>query len=196
MQSIRFALTIAIAGALSGCGGQAGNDAANAGVNGSAPAAKAQEQTIGDALAGASDFSDLVGALNSAGLAETLRGAGPYTVLAPTNAAFAALPEAARGTLMQPANRDRLAGLLRHHIVPGAVTVRDMRAAIDRGAGGRAELATLSGETLTLSREGDGILIDDGTGHQARLGRADAIHANGVLHGIDAVMMPAQDNPS
>lgn len=195
MQSIRFGLTIAVASALAGCGGQAGSDAANSGVNGSAPATKAQGQTIGDALAGASDYSDLAGALNSAGLAETLRGSGPYTLLAPTNAAFAALPEAARGTLMQPANRDRLVGLLRHHIVPGAVTVRDMRAAIDRGEGGRAELATLSGETLTLSREGDAILINDGAGHRARLGDAEAIHANGVLHGIDALLMPAQDRP-
>ena len=192
MHAPRIGLILGLAAMLAACSGQPGNETA---ANGAAPAAKesGQRQTIGDALAAAGDYSELVAALNAAGLAETLRGAGPYTLFAPTNAAFAALPAEARGALTQPVNRERLVGLLRLHIVPGAVTVQDMRAAIDRGQSGRAELATLSGETLTLSRDGDALLIGAGAGGRARLSGAEAIHSNGVVHGVDAVLMPAEN---
>lgn len=190
MQRVSIGLVLGAAAALGACSGQAGNETA---ANEAEPPTKeaGQRRTIGDALAAAGDHSELVGALNAAGLAETLRGAGPYTLLAPTNAAFGALQQEARDTLLQPASRDRLVGLLRLHIVPGAVTVQDMRAAIDRGQGGRAELATLQGETLTLSRDGDSILIGDGAGGRARVIGGETIQANGVVHGIDAVLMPA-----
>jgi len=190
MQPVRIGLILGIAAAIAACSGQKGNEA---GTNAAAPATKgdAQRRTIGDALAATGDHSELVAALNAAGLAETLRGAGPYTLFAPTNAAFAAVPEDARGELMQPANRERLVRLLRLHIVPGTVTVQDMRAAIDRGEGGRAELATLSDETLTLARDGDAILIGDGAGGRARISGSEGVRANGVVHGVDAVLMPA-----
>ena len=193
MQSDRLVLAFGIVVALAACGGQGGNDSLAA--NGSAIAAheEARRQTIGEALAATPDKSDLVAALNAAGLAETLRGAGPYTLLAPINSGFAAIPADTRTGLMDPANRARLVELLRHHIVPGAVTVRDMRAAIDRGEAGRAELATLGGGTVTLSRDGDTILVGDGAGANARLS-GEAIASNGVVHNVDQVLMPAAES--
>ena len=193
MQSARNGLALAIAAALAACGGQGGNDSS---ANGATPATReeGQHRTIGEALAATPGNSDLVAALNAAGLAETLRGAGPYTLFAPTNAAFAALPADVRESLMQQANRPRLVALLRHHMVPGAVTMRDIRAAIDRGEGGRAELATLGGGTVTLSRDGDAILIADGAGVIARLAGSEIINSNGVVHGVDAVLMPAAED--
>jgi uncharacterized surface protein with fasciclin (FAS1) repeats len=178
--------------ALPACQSGTGNEAGTAPGNGTENARKAEASraALGEALAQSGDHSSFVAALESAGLAETLRGAGPYTLLAPTNAAFAALPEDARAQLMQPANRARLTALLSYHIVPGTVTVEDLRRAIDRGQGGRAELATLSGETVALSRDGDAIVIADAAGGRARMVGAEAIQANGVIHGVDAVLMP------
>jgi uncharacterized surface protein with fasciclin (FAS1) repeats len=191
MQSVRKGLALGLAAALVACGGQSGDETAAA--NGAAPATNDEQRarTIGEALAATPGNSELVAALNAAGLAEALRGAGPYTVLAPTNEAFAALPAEARASLMQPANRDRLVTLLRGHIVPGAVTLRDIRAAIDRGEGGRAELATLGGGTVTLSRDGDAIVVGDAAGGRGRLGGSGTINANGVVHQVDTVLMPA-----
>ena len=180
--------------ALAACGADPGNETAATGA--AAPAAnvsEVQRDTLGEALARSGEHARFVALLDSAAFAETLRGAGPYTVLAPRDQAFAALPEDAVAALGEPANRERLINLLRYHIVPGTVTVADMRRAIERGTGGRAELATMAGTTLSLSREGDAIVIGDAEGGRARLAGAEAYHANGVLHGIDAVLMPGED---
>jgi uncharacterized surface protein with fasciclin (FAS1) repeats len=177
------------------CGGDGGNESAgNAAVGKAASAdeAKQARATIGDALGGSADHTAFVQALQSAGLIETLRGAGPYTVFAPTNAAFDAVPEAARRRLTAPDQRDRLITLLSYHIVPGTVTAEDLGRAIDRGPNGRAELATVTGDNLSLSRDGEAIFVADGAGALARLSRADQIQANGVVHSIDAVLMPRQ----
>ena len=141
-------------------------------------------------MGGSADHSSFVQALQSAGLIETLRGAGPYTVFAPTNAAFDAIPEDARRRLMAPEQRDRLIELLSYHIVPGTVTAADLRRAIERGQGGRAELATVTGDNLSLFREGDTIVVTDGAEGRARITTADQTHANGVVHSVDTVLMP------
>ena len=188
----RNLLTLCLAGAIAACGGEAGNNVA-AGENAAAGEAAGPARTsVGDALAGSVDHSSFVEALQSAGVIETLRGAGPYTVFAPTNAAFAALPEDARQRLAAPEQREQLVTLLSYHIVPGTVTAADLRGAIDRGEGGRAELATVTGTNLTLSRDGDAILVADGGGAIARITRADQLHSNGVIHGIDTVLMPGE----
>jgi uncharacterized surface protein with fasciclin (FAS1) repeats len=148
------------------------------------------ETTLGAAIAQSEDHAQLRDALGQAGLADTLEGPGPYTLFAPVDAAFAAIPADAREQLMSAAERQRLTALLSHHIVPGTVTAEDIANAVERGEGGRAEIQTLSGGNLMISRDGDAILIDDGAGGQARLVRADGIHTNGVLHAIDTVLMP------
>ncbi|HWT12358.1 MAG TPA: fasciclin domain-containing protein [Allosphingosinicella sp.] len=183
-------LTACLACVIAACGtGGEGNHAA--GGNEAAPAAKAaQARSIGDALAASADHSSLVQSLQAAALIETLRGAGPYTVFAPSNAAFAAIPEEARAGLAAPEQRDRLITLLSFHVVPGTVTAEDLRRAIDQAQGGRAELATVTGDNLGLTREGDAILLADAAGGRARITAADQIHANGVVHSIDSVLMP------
>ena len=164
-----------------------GNEAAPADKEAAAKAAESR-QTIGEALAGSADHSAFVQALQSAGLADTLRGPSPYTVFAPTNAAFEAMPAADRARLSEPAQREQLVTLLSHHIVPGTVTAEDLGRAIERGQGGHAELATVTGDNLRLSREGEAIVIEDGAGGRARVTGADQIASNGVVQSIDGVL--------
>ena len=185
---------LALACLAAACGGDgAGNRTAENGAGGNnAAAAKAGQSraTIGDALAGSADHSAFLQALQSSGLIETLRGAGPYTVFAPTNAAFDAIPEEARRSLTAPEQRDRLIALLSYHIVPGTVTSADLSNAIARGQGGRAELATVTGANLSLFREGEAIIVSDGANARARITRGDQTEANGIVHSIDTVLMP------
>ena len=193
----RFALMLSLACALAAsCSrGGDGNQAAANGAAGNAAApgeASQNRQTIGDALAASADHSAFVQALQSAGLADALRGAGPYTVFAPTNGAFDAIPADARTRLMSPDQRERLTELLSNHIVSGTVTSEDLGHAIDRGPGGRAELRTVTGQNIGLSREGGAIILTDGVGGHARITRPDLTQANGVVHSVDAVLMPGR----
>lgn len=155
-----------------------------------ATSAERSNRTIGESLGGAAGHSSFMAAIDAAGMAEVLRGAGPYTVFAPTNAAFDAVPEETRQALMAEEQRAALTGLLSYHIVPGVMMAADIGAAIDR-AGGRAEIASVAGANLSASRDGDAILITDGAGGTARVVEADMVQSNGVVHGIDALLMPA-----
>jgi len=186
-------LTLCLACTLAAaCGDAGGNNAAEPANAAAGEAGGPARTNVGEALAGSADHSSFLQALQSAGLIETLRGAGPYTVFAPTNAAFAAVPEDARQRLAASEQRDQLITLLSYHIVPGTVTAEDLRRAIDRAEGGRAELATVTGNNLTLSRDGDAILVADAGGAIARIARADQLHSNGVVHSIDTVLMPGE----
>ena len=191
---MRNMLTLCLAcGLAAACTDEGGGNNAAAGENATTGEKAAQARgSIGDALAASVDHSSFLQALQSAGLLETLRGAGPYTVFAPTNAAFDALPEEARRRLAATEQRDRLIALLSYHIVPGTVTAEDLGRAIERAEGGRAQLATVTGDNLTLSRDGDSILIADAGGTLGRITGPDQIHANGVVHSIDTVMMPGE----
>ena len=173
-----------------GRGGDGNRAAGNAAEANAAAEASQNRQTIGDSLAASAEHSAFVQALQSAALIETLRGAGPYTVFAPVNAAFDAIPEDSRRRLTAPDQRERLTQLLSYHIVSGTVTAEDLRRAIDRGQGGRAELATVTGQNIGLSREGEAIILTDGAGGRARITRPDRVQSNGVVHSIDAVLMP------
>jgi uncharacterized surface protein with fasciclin (FAS1) repeats len=144
---------------------------------------------IGATLVGSADHSTLVQGLKGAGIAETLNGAGPYTVFAPTNAAFQKLPPGAAQSMMQPASKAQLTQLLTYHIVPGLVTAKDLAGSIERG-GGKAQLATIAGGTLTVSQSEGAIIVTDGKGGQARVTRPDMMQSNGVVHVLDAVLMP------
>lgn len=145
--------------------------------------------TIAENVGAASDLSRLNEVATAAGLGETLAGVGPYTLFAPTNAAFDDLPEGALDTLLEQGGSP-LANLVSYHLVPGVVTAEDLRNAIEDG-GGSAELATLTGVTLTASEADGTLVIADGAGGEARVTTADAIQANGIVHVIDGVLEPA-----
>lgn len=186
----RTMLMLCVAGALAASCGRDGDDNR---ATGNEAAAKAEERgTIGEAIAGSTDHSEFARSLQSAGLAETLQGAGPYTVFAPTNTAFQAVPEDVRTRLNAADQRDRLVTLLSYHIVPGTVTAEDLRRAIDQAPGNRAELANVTGRNLVVTREGDAIIVADGAGGRARVTGADQVGSNGVVHSVDAVLMPSE----
>lgn len=170
-----------------------GNDSAQTNREAPAESGKAGRQNLAEALAASSDHSSFMQAVEAAGLMETLRGAAPYTIFAPTNAAFAAIPEEARRELMSPEQRQRLIELLSYHIVPGTVTAEDLGRAIDRAEGNRAELATVGGGNLSLVRDGDSIVLSDGANGRARVTGQEQIDSNGIVHSIDAVLMPASE---
>ena len=131
----------------------------------------------------------LVAAVTAAGLVETLSGPGPFTVFAPTDAAFAALPAGTVETLVQPANKATLTKILTYHVVAGRVTAADVVALIEQG-GGSAAITTVSGDTLTASLDGSTVVLTDEKGGTARVTQADVLQSNGVIHVTDAVSIP------
>ncbi|HVM39060.1 MAG TPA: fasciclin domain-containing protein [Sphingomicrobium sp.] len=189
---LKGAVSLGLAGALaalSACGGGdqsgGGNQAAGPAQSGEARQA-AGNKTIASGLGQNSQFA---AAAKAAGLDATLAGPGPYTVLAPSDAAFAKLPAGAYDTWMKPEARAQLTGVLTYHILPGTVLAADIGKAIEN-AKGRAVLATMGGGTLTATREGDRIVLTDGAGTRATVTAADQQYSNGVVHQIDAVLMP------
>lgn len=140
-------------------------------------------KTIVDIAAGNEDFETLVAAVTAAGLAETLAGEGPFTVFAPTDDAFAALPEGTVETLLMPENKDQLTQVLLYHVVPGKVMSGDI-AMGTMAAGTAAE-----GENVCITK-GEGVMLDDGTGSMANVTAADIEASNGVIHVIDKVILP------
>lgn len=172
-------------GSEEGNGQQAGNAAAPT-ANNAAPA-EVPDTTIAQSLAGSQDHSTLFNAVKAAGLEATMAGSQPYTVFAPTNAAFQKLEGSS--ALLAPEQKGQLTAVLTHHVVPGVVTAADLVRAIEKG-GGKAQLATVGGGTLTVSRSGDTLTVADPKGGRARVSRADMLQSNGVVHSIDGVLQP------
>lgn len=135
------------------------------------------------------DHKTLVAAVKAAGLVDTLASKGPFTVFAPTDAAFAKLPAGTVDTLLQPANRDTLAAVLTYHVVAGKVSAKDLIAKIN-AAGGSASLTTVQGGTLTARLDGGKVVIVDAKGGIATVTAADLMQSNGVIHVTDAVSIP------
>ena len=135
------------------------------------------------------DHTTLVAAVKAAGLVETLQGAGPFTVFAPTNAAFDKLPEGTVATLLKPENLSTLQGILTYHVVAGKFSAKDVVAAIKAG-NGKAELKTVNGGVLTASLKGKDVIITDANGATAKVTIADVNQSNGVIHVIDGVLTP------
>jgi uncharacterized surface protein with fasciclin (FAS1) repeats len=135
------------------------------------------------------DHTTLVAAVKAAGLVDTLEGPGPFTVFAPTNAAFGQLPKAAVASLMQPQNKGQLTAVLTYHVVPGRITAADLSQAVADG-GGRASLKTVEGEPLTVTQKGRAIYVTDAKGGSARVTIADVMQSNGVIHVVNKVLMP------
>jgi uncharacterized surface protein with fasciclin (FAS1) repeats len=126
---------------------------------------------------GSSEHTTLVAAVKAAGLAETLMGPGPFTVFAPTNAAFEKLPAGTVETLVKPENKEKLTSILTYHVVPGKLQAKDLK--------NGQKLTTVNGATLTVTRKGNMVMIDG-----ANVTIADVISSNGVTHVIDAVVLP------
>lgn len=137
-----------------------------------------------------SDLSTLVAAVKAAELVDTLSGEGPFTVFAPTNAAFAKLPEGTVETLLEPENKGQLQSILTYHVVPAKATADAVVRMIENG-GGEATVQTAQGGTLTLMLEGgDKVVVEDAKGNIATVTVADVMQSNGVVHVIDTVLLP------
>jgi uncharacterized surface protein with fasciclin (FAS1) repeats len=135
------------------------------------------------------DHTTLVAAVKAAGLVDTLKGKGPFTVFAPTNEAFAALPAGTVDTLLKPENKAMLTKILTYHVVAGDVDSAALLKAIAAG-GGKATLKTVEGGTLTAMKSGNGISLTDAKGGVAMVTIADVKQSNGVIHVIDKVLLP------
>jgi uncharacterized surface protein with fasciclin (FAS1) repeats len=135
------------------------------------------------------DHTTLVAAVKAGGLVETLKGPGPFTVFAPTNEAFAALPAGTVDTLLKPENKPTLVKVLTYHVVSGKHDAADIAALIKAG-NGRAVLTTVQGEPLVLTMNGGGIAVTDTKGGVAQVTIGDVYQSNGVIHVVDKVLMP------
>ena len=146
---------------------------------------------IVDNAVNSADHTTLVAAVKSAGLVETLKGQGPFTVFAPTNAAFAALPEGTVPTLLEPKNKEQLTKVLTYHVVPGRYDAAALMKAIRKGHG-TASLTTASGETLWIMMNGDrNVVVRDAKGAVANISTYDVVQSNGVIHVVDRVLLPS-----
>lgn len=136
------------------------------------------------------DFSTLVTAVQSANLGTTLSGPGPYTVFAPTNAAFEKIPQATRDELLSPAGQEQLSSILNYHVVQGAVTAAQLTQAIEAAGAGGYTINTVNGEELTATLDNGQVILTDATGSRATVTQTDVDASNGVIHAIDTVLMP------
>lgn len=135
------------------------------------------------------DHTTLVAAVKAAGLVDTLSGTGPFTVFAPTNEAFAALPAGTVDNLLKPENKATLAKILTYHVVPGRLTSHDLAEAVKAG-GGKAVLKTVEGDSITIGKDGSQWTVADDKGNVADITIPDVIQSNGVIFVIDKVLMP------
>ena len=142
------------------------------------PHKKTHTNDIVDIAAGSNDFTTLVAAVKAAGLVDTLKGDGPFTVFAPTNEAFAKLPAGTVENLLKPENRDQLVSILTYHVVPGKVLARDV-IKLDKAA-------TVQGQMASVTVSNVGVMIDN-----ANIVKTDIKASNGVIHVIDSVILPS-----
>jgi uncharacterized surface protein with fasciclin (FAS1) repeats len=152
-------------------------------------AAMYRTKDIVDNAVNSKDHTTLVAAVKAAGLVDTLKSKGPFTVFAPVNTAFDALPSGTVDTLLKPENKSTLTKVLTYHVVAGNWDSKSIAKLIVKG-GGKAELTTVAGGKLWASMEGDSLVLTDEKGGKARVTIADVRQSNGVIHVIDTVLMP------
>lgn len=145
--------------------------------------------TIVEVAVGNDDFSTLVSALKAAELVETLNGEGPFTVFAPTNDGFGKLPEGTVPTLVKPENKEKLTGILTYHVVSGKFMAEDVVNAVNDN-NGSFTVTTVQGEDLTITLDGENVVLTDASGNTSTVVIADVEASNGVVHAIDTVVMP------
>jgi uncharacterized surface protein with fasciclin (FAS1) repeats len=142
------------------------------------------DKDIVDNAVNSTEHTTLVAAVKAAGLVETLKGTGPFTVFAPTNAAFDKLPAGTVNTLVMPENKQKLTTILTYHVVPGRLLAADLRDG--------QTLTTVEGEMLMVHRNGNMVMLHDAKGGMANVTTADVVSKNGVTHVIDTVLMPTK----
>ena len=135
------------------------------------------------------DHTTLVAAVKAANLVETLQGPGPFTVFAPTNAAFARLPAGTVNSLLKPQMKEKLTAVLTYHVVPGRISSADLKKWIKKD-NGMATLKTVSGGTLWATMKGNDIMLKDEKGAWAKITQANVFQSNGVIHVVDSVVLP------
>jgi uncharacterized surface protein with fasciclin (FAS1) repeats len=148
-----------------------------------------KQKTVVEAAIASPQHKTLVAAVKAADLVDTLAGKGPFTIFAPTDAAFAALPAGTVDTLLKPENKAKLQSVLTYHVVPGKLSASDLTAMI-KANGGAAQLKTVSGGTLTARIEGGKVVLTDALGGTATVIAADIPASNGIIHATDAVSLP------
>lgn len=146
-------------------------------------------KTIVQNAVNSKDHTTLVAAVKAAGLVDTLSSPGPFTVFAPTNAAFGKLPPGTVDTLVKPENKPTLTKVLTYHVVPGRLSSADLAAKVKAG-GGKAMLTTAEGESLTVTSKNGALWITDAKGGMSRVTIANVFQSNGVIHVVDTVLMP------
>ncbi len=187
MKSNRMMLAGAVALALAGLAGTAGaKDVPNPKVGGAPMYAN---KNIVENAVNSKDHTTLVAAVKAAGLVDTLEGAGPFTVFAPTNEAFKKLPAGTVDNLLKPENKGQLTSVLTYHVVPGNLTAKELKEQVKAG-GGKAELKTVQGEPLTVTEKGKALIITDSKGDAATVTIPNVMQSNGVIHVINTVMLP------
>jgi uncharacterized surface protein with fasciclin (FAS1) repeats len=186
-------LTLAVAGtsAAAAQGSAQGATAMDEGTTMVGGQAMFPAKDIVDNAVNSADHTTLVAAVKAAGLVETLKGSGPFTVFAPTNAAFSALPEGTVATLLEPEHKEQLTKVLTYHVVPGRFDAAALMKAIKQG-GGKATLTTASGVRLWVMMNGDrNVVVRDAKGGVASISTYDVTQSNGVIHVVDRVLLPS-----
>ncbi|MBC7899711.1 MAG: fasciclin domain-containing protein [Saprospiraceae bacterium] len=153
-------------------------------------AAMYKNKDIIDNAVNSADHTTLVAAVKAAGLVETLKGKGPFTVFAPVNSAFDKLPAGTVDTLLKPENKGMLTGILTYHVVAGKMDSKAIAKAIKSG-NGKATFTTVAGGTLTASMSGSNLILTDAKGGTSTVTIADVRQSNGVIHVVDTVLMPS-----
>ena len=181
----RFGVAALSAALLMGAASAAGMDTMNPMVGG---APMYPSKNIIQNAFNSKDHTTLVAAVKAAGLVDTLEGKGPFTVFAPTNAAFMALPAGTVDTLLKPENKGQLTQVLTYHVVPGRITAKDLMDMISKG-GGKATLKTVEGADLTFEMKDGAIRVWDAKGDAAKITIKNVLQSNGVIHVIDTVLL-------
>ncbi len=151
-------------------------------------AAMYKTKDIVDNAVNSKDHTTLVAAVKAAGLVDTLKSKGPFTVFAPTNSAFEALPAGTVDTLLKPENKTMLQNVLKYHVVAGKMDSKAIAKAIKKG-NGKATLTTVEGSTLTAMMEGNSLVLTDEKGGKSTVTIADVRQSNGVIHVVNSVLM-------
>ena len=151
--------------------------------------ANAQKKSVVEIAASNNDFSTLVAAVKAAGLVDALSGQGPFTIFAPTNSAFAKIDEITLNSLLERQNRRKLANILQYHVVSGDIRAKDVVSSLKVGKG-QTEIEMLNGQTLKVIQKDGKIWLKDRNGNYSQIVKTDIVGKNGVIHVIDAVVMP------